>query len=117
MRQLVGTAVQFRISEFSFSLHYGQGLWHSAHLRLKQLMHEKTICIVDRGVIPLLQNLMTLPIIQQGQPVNKLGFVCGHGLQQCTQASEITLNGSALEQRGCICDTANDLLPHWLERQ
>src|SRR5258708_28750060 len=60
------------------------------------------------GVVPLVEDLMTLPLRQHGETIDRLSIVCHHGLQQVAEVSQIAFDGGWLEQRCGVLDAASD---------
>src|SRR5215470_6375051 len=98
MRQPIGPGVKLGITEFLALEDHGNGMGSSSHLLLEQLVHALVSRELGLGLVPLVENTMTLGGVEQGKAVDGLPIVGHHGLQQVAEVSEITLHGSRLEE-------------------
>ena len=108
MRQLVSPAVQLGVTQFvAFENHCGS-IGRLERLFLEQLMNTLVAGIFGFGVIPLVENLMTLLLTEHGQHIDRLGIVGNHGLEQGAEVPKIAFDGSLFEERGGILHPAHN---------
>ena len=103
-RYVVGTCVQFPISQRLLIATDSDGMGRSPHLRFKELMHTNILWIVGRGGVEFQQNMPAFFLCQQRNLGNRLIRIGNSGFEQHLVMSQQPVNSRSIEEISVVFD-------------
>src|SRR5689334_22383045 len=108
MSKLIGTTVKVGIGQPDIFELYRHGKGRSDYLFFEQLMDALVDGKLDLGVVPLIQNLMTLGCGKKRKMIDDLGIIGDHGFQQGAEVLDVALGCRWFKECGGVLHSPHD---------
>ncbi|BCN02236.1 hypothetical protein RPSA_47720 (plasmid) [Ralstonia solanacearum] len=100
--------VQLRVAHLPAFVLYRDRLWRAANLGLEQAVDRRGIRIGGLRLVPRLQQLRALVLVQQTDPAHLLAVVLHHRRQQPLQVAQVAFDRFPIEQRRRVIQRARE---------